>query len=102
MLRNIIAIITLFGGVTMQIETPDYKVIKKEGRIEIREYDSMLIARTKIENGYRESTYTGFRRIADYIFGGIDQNMKINMTAPVISDNPVNSEGQYEVLFFNA
>ena len=99
MLRNIIATITLFGGVTMQIETPDYKVIKKEGSIEIREYDSMLIARTRIENGYRESTYTGFRRIADYIFGGNDQNMKINMTAPVISDSPVNNEGQYEVLF---
>ena len=25
--------------------------------------------------------------------------MKINMTAPVISDSPVNNEGQYEVLF---
>tara|TARA_B110001454_G_C12511994_1_gene347231 strand:- start:3 stop:578 length:576 start_codon:yes stop_codon:yes gene_type:complete len=81
------------------IEMPEYKVIIKEGPFEIREYDSMIIARTQIENGYRESTYTGFRRIADYIFGGNDQNMKINMTAPVISDSPVNNEGKYEVLF---
>ena len=81
------------------IEMPEYKVIIKEGPFEIREYDSMIIARTQIENSYRESTYTGFRRIADYIFGGNDQNMKINMTAPVISDSPVNNEGKYEVLF---
>jgi hypothetical protein len=99
MFRNIIAIITFFGGVTMQIETPDYKVIKKDGPIEIREYESMIVARTQIENGYRESTYTGFRRIANYIFGGNDKNMKINMTAPVIADSPVDNEGHYEVLF---
>ena len=71
------------------IEMPEYKVIIKEGPFEIREYDSMIIARTQIENSYR----------ADYIFGGNDQNMKINMTAPVISDSPVNNEGKYEVLF---
>jgi|TARA_B100001146_G_scaffold57164_1_gene50196 hypothetical protein len=91
--------ITLFGGVTMQIETPDYKVIKNDGVVEIREYSSMFIARTEINNGYRESTYTGFRRIANYIFGGNDQKMEISMTAPVISNSPVGNSGHYEVLF---
>ena len=51
----------------------------------------MIIAITNINSNYRQSTSTGFRRIANYIFGGNEENMEIAMTAPVISSSPVNN-----------
>ena len=51
----------------MAIETPNFKLIKKEGEFEIREYEPMIIAMTKVKSGYREASNTGFRRIANYL-----------------------------------
>ena len=82
-----------------EIETPEYKLLEKSGQFEIRMYEPMIIAITNINSNYRESTYTGFRRIANYIFGGNDQNMEIEMTAPVISSSPVNNDCIYDVAF---
>ena len=83
----------------MSIETPQYKLIKKEGNFEIRSYDEMVVARTSVNRDYKESILTGFRRIAGYIFGDNDKEMKISMTAPVISDCPSSNEKPYEILF---
>ena len=44
----------------MSIETPQYKLIKKEGGFEIRSYDEMVVARTSVNSDYKESTLTGF------------------------------------------
>ena len=82
----------------MDIETPNFKLIKKEGAFEIREYEPMIIAMTKVKSGYREASSTGFRRIANYIFGGNQKQMEIKMTAPVITDVP-NVKGMYDILF---
>ena len=83
----------------MSIETPQYKLIKKEGAFEIRSYDEMVVARTSVNSDYKESTLTGFRRIAGYIFGGNDKEMKIAMTAPVISDCPSEGLKSYNISF---
>ena len=82
----------------MAIETPNFKLIKKEGEFEIREYEPMIIAMTKVKSGYREASSAGFRRIANYIFGGNQKQMEIKMTAPVITDVP-NVKGMYDILF---
>ena len=82
-----------------ELETPIYEILEKSGSFEIRNYDPMIIAVTKVNSGFRESTYTGFRRIASYIFGNNDQNMEIAMTAPVLSTSPVGNKGHYEVAF---
>ena len=82
----------------MAIETPNFKLIKKEGEFEIRQYEPMIIATTKVNSGYREASSTGFRRIANYIFGGNQKQMEIEMTAPVITDVP-NEKGMYDILF---
>ena len=68
----LIIIITSLGHI-MAIETPDYHLISKSGDFEIREYAPMVIARTEVKSAYKEATYTGFRRIANYIFGGNDK-----------------------------
>ena len=70
----------------MAIETPEYKVISKHEGFEVRCYSEMVIATTKVQADYKSSTSSGFRRIASYIFGGNDKEMKIAMTAPVIAD----------------
>ena len=50
------------------LETPKYEVIKKSGSYEVRKYEPMIIARTLVSLDYKEVTYSGFRRIANYIF----------------------------------
>ena len=69
------------------IETPSYKVIKSYDSIEIRQYDSMILAQTVIpESSYKKSGSMGFRKIAGYIFGGNAQKQQIAMTSPVIME----------------
>jgi hypothetical protein len=69
----------------MAIEKPDYKVIQNYGKVEIREYKLMVIAKTNVHQSYEAAQSVGLRRIANYIFGGNDNNMSIAMTAPVMS-----------------
>ena len=83
---------------TMAIETPKYALIKKENGFEVREYQSMIIATTKVKSSYRDATSTGFRRIASYIFGGNSTGMNIEMTAPVLTNVP-DSQDIYEIQF---
>ena len=82
----------------MAIETPDYNLLNSEGIFEIRDYDSFLIAKTRVKNDYKKATVAGFRRIANYIFGGNKEQLNIAMTAPVISSVP-NTQGVYDILF---
>ena len=68
------------------LETPDYTVIKKEKTIEIRSYQSFMIATTNYNGEYRKSMNNSFRRLASYIFGNNQDSQKIAMTAPVLSE----------------
>ena len=72
----------------MAIETPEYNLLDSEGRFELREYKSFLVAKTTVENDYKEATVAGFRKIANYIFGGNKSQLSIAMTAPVIANVP--------------
>ena len=70
---------------TGDIETPDYKVVKTNGDVEIREYPKMLVAQTSLpSSSFENAGSNGFRTIAGYIFGGNQGNQKIAMTAPVV------------------
>ena len=102
----IIAIVATFFCVNMvwglsntMLETPEYKVIKKSGSYEVRKYEPMIIARTLVRSDYKAAISTGFRRIANYIFGGNEKNMEIAMTAPVLSNSPVDVDSEYEISF---
>ena len=83
----------------MAIETPEYKIISKHEGFEVRYYSDMVIATTKVQADYKNSTSSGFRRIASYIFGGNDKEMKIAMTAPVIADCPSEGLKSYNIFF---
>ena len=64
-------------------ETIQYQLIKKTGHIEIRKYDSFLLASTKTL--INTTLDTGFNNVFSYISGNNDQNQKISMTKPVVT-----------------
>lgn len=74
------------------VEQPNYNLIKKTKNIEIRHYENLLYAETTITGPRQESVSTGFRIIADYIFGNNrlsdsdNRSSKIAMTSPVIQE----------------
>ena len=94
-----ITIILATIGLIMAIEKPTFQLLEKKGNIEIRVYDPMIIAKTVVEESYDSALSKGFRRIANYIFGGNEKKMSISMTAPVISKKSKNNPGLYEVSF---
>ena len=75
----------LYSFKLRDIEMPKYRVIKKLGEVEIREYPSLILAQTSLKKpDYDEEGSNGFRTVAGYIFGGNQSQQKIAMTAPVI------------------
>ena len=61
-----------------------YKVIKNLQEAEIRFYPPAVMATViSAANSYKEVGNKGFRQLANYIFGGNQDNKKIAMTAPV-------------------
>ncbi len=75
-------------GSAMATEEPPYQTLRQDGDFEIRQYAPMLIAETWVEGDMDAASNTGFRRIADFIFGNnrlaaSDASTKLAMTAPV-------------------
>ncbi len=70
------------------LEEPKYTVLEKRNGYEIRQYESYIIAETEVPEGYQEGLSSGFRVIADYIFGNNTTKSSIAMTAPVLESTP--------------
>ena len=85
------AIGLILGEVAMAIEEPRFEILEKAGEIEIRQYRPVIVAETFVDGDLDAASSTGFRLIADYIFGnnqsmrgaGGQPSEKIAMTAPV-------------------
>lgn len=73
-------------------EQPNYTVIESFGKIEVRQYEPMIVAETQVAGGRKDAIQQGFRAIAAYIFGGNAGARKIAMTAPVIQQSLENSD----------
>ena len=71
-----------------KVKTPEYRVLKRNGAIEIREYAPMLIAQVTVSGSREVAINQGFRLLAGYIFGDNHTQGKasqtIAMTAPVM------------------
>ena len=79
-------VILLCAGVTigMAIEEPSYKVLKSDGKIEIREYQSYVIAEIFISTSdMDEASNAAFKKLFKYISGNNSTKSDIAMTAPV-------------------
>ncbi len=81
----IISMLLLSGGtICMAIEEPSYKVLKSDGKIEIREYQSYIIAETFISSPDMDDASTAaFKKLFKYISGNNSSKSDIAMTAPV-------------------
>ena len=65
---------------------PNYTVTHQvDGEpIEVRRYEETLVATTRVRaDSYDQASQAGFRRLANYIFGGNRSDEEIGMTAPV-------------------
>lgn len=101
----------LLCSCAMGIEKPKYTVLDKQGKFEIRQYPSSLIAETIVEADFKEAGNLAFGRLFKYISGNNRKQESISMTAPVSQTNtsekiamtaPVNmqqTEGKYAVSF---
>lgn len=70
---------------TKNTEEHAYTVLKVYDQFEVRKYAPALFSGVKLASkGYRESSGTGFRVLAGYIFGGNEKNQQIAMTTPVV------------------
>ncbi len=115
-----LSIIGLMLGVLMTThhaaaayESPDYKVLEREGAIEIRQYDDAMIAQVTATGNRKESSNQAFRILFNYINGDNQFKDSIKMTSPVIQQPqsqkismtvPVsqqkNPNGSWNVAFF--
>lgn len=84
-----------FIGCASATEQLSYKVLRTDGAMEVRQYDSYLTASVVFKTK-EEMDQQGFRLLADYIFGN-----NISMTSPVLSSGedigmtaPVLTEGE--------
>lgn len=94
----IVLLIAIFAGPIMSnVETPNYTVLSSDNNIEIREYDSLIMATITQDAGRKEAISSGFSVLADYIFGNTQTGESISMTAPVVQHATEND--QWEISF---
>jgi hypothetical protein len=86
-----IATIVLFGLAAVWLvstsraatETPEYKVVRTDGKFEIRDYPALIVATTPMEDARMNG---GFGQLFRFITGGNETKEKIEMTSPVLID----------------
>ncbi len=80
LLAAAIAVLPMTANAT---EEPPHSVLVKNGKFEIRQYDPTIVAEVEITGDMRRAGNSGFRPLADFIFGNNTARTKIDMTAPV-------------------
>ena len=87
---SIISVLTIliFSMNTLaKTEKQKYKTLYQKGDFEIRFYPGANLATVQMSGDYDNMKNSGFRVLANYIFGGNLENKKIAMTAPVRMSN---------------
>jgi len=66
-------------------QEPDYELERRIGELEIRRYAPRVIAETLVdeESDWQAARSEGFKRLANYIFGGNTRQETLDMTSPV-------------------
>jgi hypothetical protein len=95
--RALLTIGIFFSVTAMATEEPKFKLISRDGDVEIRLYDAFIVAETVVDGDMDDASSKGFRLIADFIFGnnlapGVGSSSKIAMTAPVTMAPETKSE----------
>ena len=67
-------------------ETPDYKVVERDGAFEIRDYPALTIVSTPMQKRGEDGS---FMKLFRFISGRNEQSQKISMTTPVLMTGTV-------------
>jgi hypothetical protein len=73
-------------------ETLGYDVLKQDGDVEVRQYDSYILAQVESFSDLKDATYSGFMKLFNYISGNNTNRAKILMTIPVTEEQVSTSE----------
>jgi DNA gyrase inhibitor GyrI len=73
-------------GIRSGYEEAGFTLIEKRGKVEIRDYQELVVVETRVDASYKKAGNTAFRRLFKYISGENQSKSKIAMTAPVIAD----------------
>ena len=66
------------------LEQPAYKIVQTDGKIELRDYDSILLQSVKVSGQQYDALRKGFRPLVNYIGAKGREGEKISMTGPVM------------------
>ncbi len=64
-------------------ESAPYKVVRSEGKFQVRDYPALTVVETAMAAGSREGSDGSFMRLFRFITGGNEAKQKIAMTTPV-------------------
>ena len=78
----LLIILALAGTIMSQVNEPKYNVISFQKNIEIREYVPLLVAQVAVTGERKSAISSGFKILADYIFGNNKRVTRINRAAP--------------------
>lgn len=73
----------LFAMPATATEEPEHTVVLKDEKFEIRQYEPVIVAEVEVTGDMRRAGNSGFRPLADFIFGNNTAQDEIAMTAPV-------------------
>ena len=62
---------------------PKYQVSESHGKIEVRLYEPFLVGEVEISGGRKEAIRSGFRILADFLFGNNTASARLPMSIPV-------------------
>jgi hypothetical protein len=79
----VLAAVGIPAAMATSVKEPAYTVDSRVEGMELRTYAPMIRAETVVRGTYEEAVNSGFRILANYIFGANTSKSKIAMTAPV-------------------
>ncbi len=82
-LRIALVILFVSVGTAVAIEKAEYTVVEREGRFELRQYESHIVAETFVDADFGVAGDVGFNRLFRYIQGNNRKRESISMTSPV-------------------
>lgn len=75
-----------------EVERPKYTVVGHVENIELRRYESYIVAEVTIDDDENSAMTRGFRPLADYIFGANITQDEVEMTSPVLQQSSKSEE----------
>jgi effector-binding domain-containing protein len=82
-----LVLITIGAVDSGAIEEAAYKVINADGKFEIRDYTTHILAETVVEGDFKEAGNVAFKRLFRYISGDNRSRDRVAMTAPVSQES---------------